>query len=105
MAKHTPGKWKAVHRHSDGKATDDEMAGLGWDIEGPPEASNRGQFERAADAHLVAAAPDMYAALLSVIEALEWVATPGGTQVNVALNAARYEINSIERATKGQGDG
>jgi hypothetical protein len=60
----TAGPWTARHRHVKATATDDEMAGLGWEIDGPPEASLRGQFARAADAHLIAAAP----CLLKVID-------------------------------------
>ena len=68
MAKidHTPGPWRAVHRHSHGAPHDDEMAGLGWDIEGPPEPALRGQFARAADARLAAAAPILYEALKEI---------------------------------------
>ena len=63
---YSPGPWKAVHRHVHGGPHDDEMAGLGWDIGGPPEPMLRGQFARAADARLMAAAPDLYQALLQV---------------------------------------
>jgi hypothetical protein len=42
------------------------MGGLGWEIEGPPDATLRGQFARAADAHLIAAAPEMYEALVEL---------------------------------------
>lgn len=62
MNEHTPGPWKAVHRHANAKPTSNEMSGLGWEIYGPPEPM-RGQFSLAADAHLIAAAPSMYAAL------------------------------------------
>lgn len=58
-AKHTPGPWKAVCRSIDNQEND---YFLGWDIEGPPEAQ-RGQFERGADARLIAAAPQMLSAL------------------------------------------
>ena len=43
--------------------TMDEMSGLGWEIDGPPEPMLRGQFAKAADAHLIAASPEMLAAL------------------------------------------
>lgn len=60
----TPRPWTARHRHVDAQNHDDEIGGLGWEIEGPPEATLRGQFQRAADAHAVAANPDMLDALL-----------------------------------------
>ena len=70
MSKHTPGPWKARARCVTNDGTQDEMAGLGWNIEGPREPS-RGQFSKAADAYLVAAAPDL-------LEALEGMLNGGG---------------------------
>ena len=60
---HTPGPWTASARHSSNDGTQDEMSGLGWEIEGPPEPMLRGQFAKAADAYLIAAAPDLLEAL------------------------------------------
>lgn len=63
----TAGPWKASHRHGLLTENDDESAGLGLEIEGPPEAWNRGQFSRGADASFIAHAredvPDLIAAL------------------------------------------
>jgi hypothetical protein len=56
MTGHTPGPWQATARAVDSTGQDDYE--LGWDIAGPPEAQ-RGQFARAADARLAAAAPEM----------------------------------------------
>lgn len=56
--KHTPGPWRVRHRHYDAGPNEDEIGGLGWELEGPPEPM-RGHFALAADAHLVAAAPDL----------------------------------------------
>ena len=47
------------------------MSGLGWDIDGPLEPMLRGQFSRAADARLVASAPDMYQALRAIRDSLD----------------------------------
>ena len=58
---HTPGPWIARSRHN--YPDRDECCGLGWEIEGPPEPQLRGQFAKAADAYLIAAAPDLLAAL------------------------------------------
>ena len=63
MTEHTPGPWTASARHYSNDGTQDEMSGLGWEIEGPPEPSLRGQFAKAADAYLIAAAPDLLEAL------------------------------------------
>lgn len=60
MSEHTPGPWTVTHRHAGRSPAEDECCGLGLDIEGPPEAMNRGQFARAADARLIAASPEMY---------------------------------------------
>lgn len=65
---HTEGPWEAKHRHAGAAKHDDERAGLGWDIVGPPVPQIRGRFSRAADAHLVAAAPDLLAALSDLME-------------------------------------
>lgn len=74
MPAHTPGPWKAKHRHRYASPTDDEYAGVGWDIEGPPEPMFRGQFEKAADAYLIAAAPDLLAACERLLECgEEWL--------------------------------
>ena len=68
MLNHTPGPWKAVPRSSDNDGTHDERGGLGWDIEGPPEPTLRGQFSLAADAYLTAAAPDLLDIARRVVE-------------------------------------
>lgn len=69
----TPGEWVATHRHSQCTADDDEQSGLGLEIQGPPEASNRGQFERGADARFIAHAHQDVPFLLAEIERLESV--------------------------------
>ena len=67
MSKETPKPWVAVPRH--GNHDKDEMSGLGWDIEGPPEPMLRGQFALAADAHKAAAAPELFDALQEFVTA------------------------------------
>jgi hypothetical protein len=49
---------------------DDESAGLGLRIIGPPEAMNRGQFEKGADARFIAAAREDVPALLAEVRYL-----------------------------------
>ena len=61
--KHTPGPWMACHRSINAKGWEDEQSGLGWEIMGPPEPLLRGQFAKASDARLIAAAPDLLEAL------------------------------------------
>lgn len=69
MAEHTPGPWTARSRSVGvGPLDDYDNDFLGWEIVGPPE-SQRGQFERGADARLIAAAPEMYEALVSLFGA------------------------------------
>lgn len=64
MTGHTPAPWVAKARAVDSTGQDDYF--LGWDITGPPEAQ-RGQFARAADARLAAAAPELYEALKAML--------------------------------------
>ena len=63
MTAHTPGPWTVRHRCVDTSPYDDERCGLGLEVDGPPEPHLRGRFARAAAAHLVAAAPELLAAL------------------------------------------
>ena len=58
----TPGPWVARHRHVNATGVEDEMDGLGWEVDGPPDAI-RGTYAKAADAKLIAAAPDLMEAL------------------------------------------
>ena len=93
MTPPTPGPWKAVPRHVDNDGTQDEMGGMGWDIEGPPEPMIRGQFAKAADAYLGAAAPDLLAALQSLYAACEKLQDRGVVDFRSgALEAARAAI-------------
>lgn len=63
MSEHTPGPWAVSHRCIGCGPKDDESAGLGLELVGPPEPALRGQFAKAADALLAAAAPSLFAAL------------------------------------------
>ena len=88
----TPGPWFARPRHVDNDGTQDEMGGLGWDIEGPPEPMLRGQFALAGDAYLVASAPllkEINAELLAALAACErWIdSVTGGFGVHEQLEA------------------
>jgi len=65
----TPGPWAASHRHVDRTADDDEDCGLGLEVYGPPPASGRGQFERGADARVIAVGRNALPALLALAEA------------------------------------
>ena len=66
----TPGPWSVKHRHCMHEPPDDESCGLGLEIVGPPEASNRGQFYRGADAVFIAHAPSDVAVLVEAVKAL-----------------------------------
>ena len=65
----TPRPWSVTHRHASCTVNDDEQCGLGLEIEGPPEASMRGQFALAADASLIVAAVNLSAPLAAVARA------------------------------------
>ena len=67
MSEHTPGPWTVRHRHVLCGPDDDESCGLGLEVDGPPEPM-RGKFALAADARLVAAAPDMLAVLVDIAD-------------------------------------
>ena len=62
----TPEPWTPRHRSVGSDEKSDSIGGLGWEIEGPPEAPMRGQFGRAADAHFVGATWTMYNALAEI---------------------------------------
>ena len=72
----TPGPWSVKHRHCMHEPPDDESCGLGLEIVGPPEASNRGQFYRGADAVFIAHAPSDVAVLLEAVKALRAALEP-----------------------------
>ena len=95
--KHTPGPWRALHRHSCGKATD-EIGGLGWDIFGPPEPMLRGQFAKAADAHLVAAAPELLAACEAALAIMDGA-------IGIAFPEEKAQLAAAIRKAKGEADG
>jgi hypothetical protein len=67
--RHTPGPWRAYCRditYRDGAWWPEEEF-LQWEVEGPPEPYGRGSYHQA-DAHLIAAAPDLLHALERALE-------------------------------------
>ncbi len=77
---HTPGPWTVRHRCVGKSPYDDESCGLGLEVDGPPEPL-RGRFARAADAHLVAAAPELLAALEQALAVIDSDELKGACQV------------------------
>ena len=69
-AEATPGPWRVRHLCSGCGPDDDEGAGLGLEIEGPPQPWHEGQFARAADAKFIAAARDALPAMIAEVRAL-----------------------------------
>ena len=96
--KRTPEPWRARPRNVNNDGTQDAMAGLGWDIEGPPEPALRGQFQLAGDAYMAAASPRMYKALEAVDKAYQGlrVNPPWLQEVREALAHARGERRNEE---------
>ena len=67
----SPGPWKAVCRdvrNPENKLPWDEDEFLQWNLEGPRVPPGRGEFY-ADDVFIIAAAPEMYAALKAIAEA------------------------------------
>lgn len=97
----TPGPWEAFHRHVHYTADDDEVAGLGLEVHGPPEAENRGQFARGADTRFIAesrtALPRLIAALEVSIEALEDIYGVAATR-EAAWDIADMALAAIAQA-------
>lgn len=68
----TPGPWKAYHRDGSYSPADDESnAGLGLEVDGPPDAVLRGTYRRSADAQFIAHAREDIPALLARVRELE----------------------------------
>ena len=73
MSAHTPGPWIAYCRHVNYvEGADwprDEF--LQWEVSGPAAPDGRGDYFQA-DAHLIAAAPDMHAVLKELAECSQY---------------------------------
>jgi hypothetical protein len=115
----TPGPWTESGRDVDhdkfvaaGRNPGD-ACGLGCEIDGPPEASLRGQFHRHADAALIAEARNMLPALFALVEAAHGAmrlayAVPGAfpddtnhvpdDQVSVTLRRDRVAARALREA-------
>ena len=97
MSKHTPGPWSAECRavgYKGGEWGKDEF--LQWVVCGPEVPSGRGQFFQA-DARLIAAAPDLLAAL----QVIASFAVGNGDVCEIIAQRARA---AIAKATGGQDD-
>ena len=105
---HTPGPWRVDHRHIHAERDSDEMSGLGWELTGPRKPM-RGDFARAADAHLAAAAPDLLEALEGALTPLAGAAayleTIGTDEALLHVGMARAKIeNSLAAVKKARGE-
>lgn len=69
-AEATPAPWMAHARHVHNDGNQDEMDGLGWDLDGPPKPLLRGQFAKAADAKLAAESRTALPALVAEVRRL-----------------------------------
>ncbi len=75
LAEATPLPWRLSGRdvHWERDPSISERSGLGYEIDGPPEASLRGQFEKYADAALIVAAVNRLPDYEAAVDALERV--------------------------------
>ena len=96
--KRTDDPWRARPLSAGNDGIQDEMSGLGWDIEGPPGPALRGQFSLAGDAYMAAASPTMYQALEAVDKAYRGlkINPPWLQEVREALALARGERRNEE---------
>lgn len=101
--KRSPGPWVVTHRHVDGTVHDDEIDGLGLEIEAIERPLIRGGYARAGDAHLIAAAPDLLEALKALVRvnedhnaAMGLVIKQPVTWKDTYLDAARTAIARAE---------
>jgi len=67
----TEGPWGVRHRCRGCGPDDDEAAGLGLELVGPPQPLNKGQFARSADAQFCAHAREDVPALVAEVERLQ----------------------------------
>lgn len=89
-SKITPGYWQARNLDPEG----DSPTGDGWEIDGPPQPLGRGQFAKAADAHLAAASPELFTATQTLMELVQELATgPVNPEIQRAINQAQYALN------------
>ena len=86
--KHTPGPWTISDEigEMNGRIIYDEEYGIGeaWDLNGNPE--------NAANAHLIAAAPDLFEALESLLSELDFTETypfPSEAKARAAIAKAK----------------
>jgi hypothetical protein len=100
VEKATPGPWFAKHRAVDCCEHDDECCGLGLEIEGPPEATNRGQFYRGADAAFIAHAREDIPWLLAEVERLSREREPQ----DLTELRARFAEERREKLARGNPD-
>ena len=92
----TPGPWKARPRSILNDGNQDEIIGLGWSIMGPPEPELGGQFPRAADAYLMAAAPELLAACMMVERLVALAEFPSNALITAGRQLA--ELGPLLRA-------
>ena len=101
LAKATPGPWQPHPRSVYQDVEGDEMGGLGFDVDGPPEPQLRGQFSRGADANFIAHAPEDIAALLEEVDRLRDIVNRLGPSIvdlaeEVVLTAEKI-ADSLEK--------
>ena len=93
MTAFTPGPWRVKHRHIHAEHDSDEMGGLGWELTGPPKPM-RGDFARAADARLIASAPDLLGTLQLLADIVDDCYADRATRDDLdrAMHQARLSI-------------
>jgi len=115
--KHTPGPWEIVQSDDDfdpisirmgtalatpGRCRTIHRIDIDWDLErGRPDYA-----EGRANLHLIAAAPDLYAALIEAVEAIEWrLPAEGECKCSGAFRCVAHSALDIARSALARAQG
>lgn len=101
MAEHTPGPWRANGNTIEADDKDGRSSIVAWGSDDRESCVPEGEAE--ANNRLIAAAPDMLAALQQ-IACFEKAPRRTAAQANAAIDAAIYEARAAIRKATGEGE-